>query len=62
MAKRELIHVRANKAEREALCKIAEVERCSSLSETVRVLIRDRTKDLDIWLVIAEQAMSEAAA
>ena len=62
MAKRALIHVRANKAEREALCKIAEAERCNSMSETIRQLIRDKAKELGIWPVITEQVVSEVAA
>lgn len=61
MTKRELIHVRANGAEREALRTVAEVARCSSMSETVRQLIRDKAKELGIWPVV-EQRVSEAAA
>ena len=48
--KRETLHARINKAEREALYQIAQAEQCSSMSEAVRVLIRERAKELGVWL------------
>ena len=45
-SKRETLHTRVNKAERAALREIQKREQCSSMSEAVRVLIRERAKEL----------------
>ena len=62
-ALRETLHTRVNDAERAALREIQRLEQCSSMSETVRVLIRDRARELDVWpLVASDREVSHAAA